>query len=608
MRRLVDLDFGIAAALMIGLAALPFFIVTDAYMLGTLEYVIAMVMVAIGLNIVSGYAGQLSLGPGAIFAIAGYGAALLADHFPTQVGLAAMCLAGMAIAALAGLIVGIPALRIGGFYLAMVTLFIALIVPELAGAMHFTGGPTGISLLSNLEWTPSWSGVPLYELGVATVAVLALLSWLLLHSRLGTRFMVIAAGDELAGSLALSPMRAKLGAFMLSALPAGIGGGYYVYTQQFMSPESGNPDVSIYLLAACVIGGLGTVSGPLVGGLLVMCLTQFLGSLQEYDGIVFGTLLIFFALLLPDGIVGLAAGQGRSVVGRLLQRRRRAPTPSPLAGVEGNGSRSEPPPAPPPPAAEASPDTVLRLEAVRKEFGGVVAVDGVDLALRPGHLHGLIGSNGSGKTTLLNLISGYYPLDAGRIELGGRRLDGLAPHRVAAAGVTRTFQTPKLVDHLSLLENVVAGAHHADPCLAVSSVFRLPPGLRADRAARERALACLAATGLAERADAAAGEQPHGVRRLTEIARALALRPSFLMLDEPAAGLSVAELEVLGELIAALKDAGVAILLIEHNVPFVMDLASDVTVMHQGRCIAAGSPEEMQRNDDVRLAFLGATV
>lgn len=251
---------------------------------------------------------------------------------------------------------------------------------------------------------------------------------------------------------------------------------------------------------------------------------------------------------------------------------------------------------------------MLRLEGVRKEFGGIVAVDGVDLALRPGHLHGLIGSNGSGKTTLLNLVSGYYPLDGGRIELGDRRLDGLAPHRVAAAGVTRTFQTPKLVDHLSLLENVVAGAHHASPCLAASSVFRLPPGLRADRAARERALACLGATGLAELRDAPAGEQPHGVRRLAEIARALALRPSFLMLDEPAAGLSAAELTILGELIAALKQAGMAILLIEHNVPFVMELASDVTVMHQGRCIAAGTPDEMQRNDDVRLAFLGAAV
>jgi ABC-type branched-subunit amino acid transport system ATPase component/ABC-type branched-subunit amino acid transport system permease subunit len=599
MRR--GLDLGIVALLGVALAAIPLFAPGDTYLLGSMEYVLAMVMVAVGLNIVSGYAGQLSLGPGAIFALGGYCAALLADHLPTHVGLAAMCAGAAVVAAVAGLIIGIPALRIGGFYLAMVTLFIALIVPEVAAALQFTGGSTGISLLSNLDFSPSWSGVALYEIGVAMVIAIALLAWLLLHSRLGTRFLVIASSDELAGSLGISPYRTKLHAFLLSALPAGVGGGYYVYSQQFMSPVSANPNVSIYLLAACVIGGLGTVAGPLLGGVLVMSLTRFLGGAQQYDGIIFGVLLAGFALLLPDGLVGLGSGRGRTALSRLLPHRVR---PARVAD-----RAYSPTGAPPPPlvAADAG-DAVLRLEGVRKQFGGVVAVDDVDLALRNGHLHGLIGSNGSGKTTLINLISGYYRLDGGAVMLGDRRLDRLKPHPIAAAGVARTFQTPKLVEHLTLLDNVVAGGHHAFACTATSSVFRLPSGRRADRAARDLALACLGAVGLADVAGERADEQPHGVRRLAEIARAMALRPRFLLLDEPAAGLSAAELDVLGTLIRRLTDDGMAILLIEHNVPFVMDLASDVTVLHQGRCIAAGTPDEMRGNDDVRLAFLGATV
>jgi ABC-type branched-subunit amino acid transport system ATPase component/branched-subunit amino acid ABC-type transport system permease component len=512
-----------------------------------------------------------------------------------------MCAGAAVVAAVAGLIIGIPALRIGGFYLAMVTLFIALIVPTVAAALQFTGGSTGISLLSNLDFTQHWSGTALYELGVAMVFAIAILSWLLLHSRLGTRFLVIASSDELAGSLGISPYRAKLGAFLLSALPAGIGGGYYVYSQQFMSPASADPNLSIYLLAACVIGGLGTVSGPLVGGLLVMCLNQFLGAAQQYDGIIFGLLLAAFALLLPDGLVGLGMGRGYAVLSRLLPLR-----PSFTAH---NHDRELKPASPPPRVAAAdSHDAILRLDRVRKQFGGVVAVDNVDLALRTGHLHGLIGSNGSGKTTLINLISGYYRLDAGTVRLGDRRLDGLRPHQIAAAGVARTFQTPKLVDHLTVLENVVAGGHFAFPCRAASSVFRLPGGRRCDRAAGELALECLGAVGLSDVAGERAGEQPHGVRRLAEIARAMALKPRFLMLDEPAAGLSSAELEVLGDVIRQLTDDGMAVLLIEHNVPFLMELASDVTVLHQGRCIAAGTPDEMRGNDDVRLAFLGAMV
>jgi ABC-type branched-subunit amino acid transport system ATPase component len=250
----------------------------------------------------------------------------------------------------------------------------------------------------------------------------------------------------------------------------------------------------------------------------------------------------------------------------------------------------------------------LSVQNVTRRFGGVVACENITLKLESGELAGLIGSNGSGKTTLLNVISGFYSIDEGEIRLGDRRIDGLAINRITELGVARTFQTPKLVDHLTVMENVVAAAYVADRCLAVSSVLRLPTGRRSDRAASERAMECLQAVGLAERALERAGEQDHGTQRLIEISRAMASEPSFVLLDEPAAGLSMRELETLRSVIGQIQADGIGVLLVEHNVPFVLDVATHVSVLHEGRCIAQGTPSEVRGDDAVKRSFLGGIV
>jgi ABC-type branched-subunit amino acid transport system ATPase component len=245
------------------------------------------------------------------------------------------------------------------------------------------------------------------------------------------------------------------------------------------------------------------------------------------------------------------------------------------------------------------------IEGARRAFGGVVAVDNVDLIVERGQIHGLIGSNGSGKTTLLNLISGFYTLDAGKIRIGNHIVNNHPPYMVARVGIARTFQSPKLILHASSLDNVIPAVNLRIRCTGIESMLRLPRGHRINKLARQEALDTLNALGLDNVIEETGGALPHGTRRLVELARAVAMRPSFILLDEPAAGLSPTELDLLVAVIKHLADSGVGVLLIEHNVPMVLDIASQVTVLHQGKRLFQGTPQQLRSDTDVASAFLG---
>jgi branched-chain amino acid transport system permease protein len=606
----------------IGLGAVPLLSGGSLSTLQEFEYTYSLILVAFGLNIVTGYAGQLSLGPGAIFAVAGYTAAVLANHWPNQVGLTAMCAAGILSAVAIGFVIGIPALRVGGFYLAMTTLFFALLIPIVAGNWSVTGGADGISLLGNANFVQHVSGDALYETTLGVVFATIVASWLLLTCRVGRRFVTLQSSEELAASLGISGYRTKLLSFVLSAVPAGVGGALYAYTQQFMAPGSVTTNTSIYLLAACVIGGLGTVLGPLLGGLVVIGLSQFLGGAKQYEGIIFGLLLIAFSVMLPEGIMSLGSGPAwaRRLASRRLQVLRAV-----LVNARPRGWSLTEQPAPHLTATSGSPphasgvvlrapegrteaetvDDRLEVRQAKRAFGGVTAVDGVSLTVTAGSIHALVGSNGSGKTTLLNLVSGYHRLQAGAVFLGSQRVDGHGPDRLARLGIARTFQTPKLVVPGSLLLNVLPAAEKMVAGNGLTSFLRTPAGRRRDAAARTWALSCLDAVGLTGRAEEEANELPHGGRRLIELARALALAPRFLLLDEPAAGLGPRELDVLRDVVHSAAAQGVGVLIVEHNIPLVLELADVITVLHMGRVLAQGPPSLVREDPEVAKAFLG---
>lgn len=604
-----------------------------------LDFIVALVLAGVSTNIILGFAGQLFIGPTAFVEVAAYVGAVLAQHFSVvsgPTGLLLMLGAGIAAALFVSTVIAVLTLRVSGFYFAMVSLLLALVLPALTGQISLVAIPT---------FTQRPSGVALYEVGVGLVTAMAGYMWLIKTSRLGRRFSAIAVSEDLAQSVGVSPYWTKLVAFVLAAVPVGLAGGFLTYSQQFASPGTLPVESSIYILAGVVVGGSGTILGPILGTALVGAGGQFLGSFAEYQGLIYGIALAAVAVAMPSGVIGLY----RLVCGRVAERLARAPTavPAPIAtglqsvstvatraadevripldrrvvrrlrAPEGTGAPAAlATPAPragrPSPTGHSArgdldvPPGPLRVEAARRAFGGVRAVDGVDLMVAPGQVHALVGPNGSGKTTLLNLISGYYRLDAGAVWLGDVRLDSLrGVTKVARRGVARTFQTPKLIPFETALTNVLIGADRIAVGSLAGTVLHTPQAQRADRTGSATALAALFGAGLEDHWSQPTGLLSHGTQRLVELARVVAAGPSYVLLDEPAAGLSGAETAVLLEVVRAMAARGLGVLIVEHNLPVVFNVADTVTALHEGRVIASGTPAEVSTDPEVIRVYIG---
>ncbi|RHW23662.1 ATP-binding cassette domain-containing protein [Nocardioides immobilis] len=582
---------------LIALALAPLLFGTSVQSISTLSYVVSILLVAVGLNIVMGFAGQLFLGPGAIFAISGYACAIVTNQVPS-LGLGEMCLIGVVAALISSVIVAVPALRVGGFYLGMTTLYLALVVPALATHLEIAGQDSGISLLANLDWVRPINGYNLYLCGVGLLLLMLLFSFLVLHSRVGRRLIALRDSEILASALGVRGYTTKLYAYLLAAVPTGVAAAYYVYSQQFISPGSFAPILSIYILAACVIGGFGTVAGPVTGGVIVFGFMQYSGGLNQYQGIVLGIVLVSVSLLIPNGLPELAV-RARAA----FQRRRGTSVVAAhgaVAAIESGAIARI--------MGRPKGDATLTVAGMSKSFGAVKAVRDVSLTALPGQIHALIGANGSGKTTLLNLISGMYAPTAGTATLGGAVVSGHGAVRPVRHGIARTFQTPKLSLGRTVRDNLVVAIEQVDKCRDISSLLRLPGGRRNYRRAFERADAALEACGIGGYRHHLAGEVPHGVQRLIEVARALAVSPQMVLLDEPAAGLSASEMAVLKDIIVGIADAGAGVVIIEHNLNVVFDVAHQVTVLHQGEVIASGTSAHVRSAAAVSDAYLGAGV
>jgi branched-chain amino acid transport system ATP-binding protein/branched-chain amino acid transport system permease protein len=606
------LRWAVPAVLVVVLYLVPQIGGSGTFRLGEYEEILSFLIIAVALNIAMGYGGQYILGITAVFAVGAYGAILAAKYHPHGVGLLAMCIIGGVVGAVAGMIIGLPALRVGGFYLALVSLFAALAIPTVAQQWGLVGADTGIPLYAVSGWVQEINGAELYLIVVSLVLLAVLFSWALVHSRVGHRFVALHTSRQLASSIGIRAYRTQLLAILIASAMAGIAGGIYVYSQEFFAPGSSSVQFAVLLLAGMTIGGMGTITGPLIGSVIILGINQFFTGFQQYNGIVFGILLLLFAVFLPDGLMARL-----TVLNERLGIRPRPPSltsgPAPASadGVPGataatavaaKSAAQLPGWTPVLGAGDSSP---LVVEGARRSFGGVTAVDDMHLTITRGQVHGLIGSNGSGKTTLLNLISRFYSLDAGQIMIGSTRLDNQPPHAVARAGIARTFQSPKLMLRATALENVIPAVELRVRCTGAESILRLPRGIRVNRQARTEALEILEALGLQHVIQQQAAALPHGTRRLVEMARAIALRPSFILLDEPAAGLSPVELETVTEVCQNLARSGVGVLLIEHNVPMVLSIADTVTCLHQGKRLFQGTPAELRADTSVASVFLG---
>jgi ABC-type branched-subunit amino acid transport system ATPase component/ABC-type branched-subunit amino acid transport system permease subunit len=540
-----------------------------------------------GLNLVVGFAGQLAIGYVALLTLGAYTASVLVagNAAPPIHPFAALGVAAV-VGAVAGVIVGLPALRLRTFYFAMTTLGFATIVTQVALAWQgVTGG--GIGLPGPALPAPFDTAGGFYGLCLAIAAFCTWLTSNIAHSRFGRALVAIRDADVAAEAVGIVKSRLLVMIFLLSGATGALAGGLFASLQTYITPDAFTFELSVLFFISILIGGRGSILGPLIGTIVLTLLPEFAAPLAAWSTFLYAALLLAVVLAAPGGIAALLDTESRKP---LIADRNIEPRPELLRSLL--PGRPEP--------------SELVLKDLALGFGGVRAVDGVDLTVKSGQVHGLIGPNGSGKTTTLNIISGYYGQDAGVITLGGHVLPPGASVTRCGLGIARTFQTPRIVGEASVLDNVMLGATIAAKSGFAAALLSLPASRQDEAATREHGLAALGVVGLGSLANVRCDRLQHSELRFLEIARALMSGPAFLLLDEPAAGLSGEEIARLGALVTAISQRGVGVLLVEHHTDLIFDICQHVTVLNLGRVLASGTCAEIRAHKEVVSAYLGS--
>ncbi|HVE11088.1 MAG TPA: branched-chain amino acid ABC transporter ATP-binding protein/permease [Paraburkholderia sp.] len=566
------------ALVAVAVACVPFVVPLTPYVLNIFMQAATYAIAVLGMTVVLGYAGQINLAQATFFGLGAYavglGTVVLGLNFWLTL------LLGIGLATVAGFVLGLTTLRLGGHYLAMITIsFQQIFDLVLVNWASVTQGPDGVAGIGR----PSLFGFQFtddrFYLVLCLVFLYAAIAfvWWLPQTRTGRAMRAVRENALAAEVTGVDTLRVKVIAFTLSAALAGIGGAFYAAGFAYISPDNFNFARSIEFLTMTLLGGADSAFGGVFGTGLLIVLPEWLRFLKDIYLAVYGLAVILIMVFLPAGIWGIVRGR--------FDRFRKFDSVDvdSIAPLQLDVPLNDPAP-------------ILKLDNVAKHFGGVKAVDGISVEVARGTVHTLIGPNGSGKTTTLNVLNGIYKPTSGTLTFDGVDITAMTPHERAGLGIGRTFQNIRLFASMSVVENVMVGAQRANNPVGTGRA-----------ALQERALSALKFVGMAEQMHMTVKNLPYGHQRLVEIARALAGHPSFLLLDEPAAGLNLTEKKNLGELLKRLKGHGMTIFLIEHDISLIEQVSDTITVLNFGKKIAEGEPGYVLRHPDVVAAYLGET-
>ena len=576
----------VVAMLLYAVAPVPEFWITQ------LNYIALYSLVVLGLVLLTGVGGLTSFGQAAFVGVGAYTSAYLSVNWGWSPWLTVW--AGLGLTALSAVMLGAVTLRMSGHYLPLATIAWGLSLYYLMGNVDALGkydGIQGIPPLRLGDWDLS-AGRPFFVLAWGLVLALAFGLLNLLDSRTGRAIRAMRSSAQMAEAMGVNTLRHKVGIFLLAALFASLSGWLFAHLQRIVNPSPFGLRMGIEYLFMAVLGGVSLVWGAISGAVttklledqLQVLLPRLLGSSGSFEIIVFGVVLVLLLKYLPDGVWSLIA---RTRWGTARRR------PLNLDGAAPLPLKAKP----------RSGETVLEVQALRKQFGGLVAVNDISFSIRAGQIVGLIGPNGAGKSTTFNLISGVLRHTSGSVLFRGQPVTGLPSRAIAQRGMSRTFQHVKMIPEMTVLENVALGAQLRGQRNALASMLRL------DRAEEQRLMAeaarQLQRVGLSDAMHQLAGNLAMGPQRLMEIARALCSDPALLLLDEPAAGLRYQEKQALAVVLRQLRVEGMSILLVEHDMDLVMDLSDHIVVMEFGTHLMEGTPAQVQQSPKVRAAYLG---